>query len=253
MGHFIDLLIVFTIREIKTRYRGALLGPLWVVLYPLALTGVTTMVFSVFLHRQIHAIPFPVFALSGFVFWSFFTNSISFATKSLIWNRDLVTKTRFPRLVIPLSMVFARLVDLIISLIVFLCLVIITHTKIQPQSVLIFLFFIFQVLFTCGISVFFALLRAMFRDVEHILDFVLLLWFYITPIAYPESVIPTKYAWLISINPMATYISIYRRLLFSGDILWNFNIIYTLVISIIIFTGGILFFLKTDKKIDDFI
>lgn len=253
MKQYLQLLEVFTIREIKSRYKASLLGPLWIVVYPLMTTFFLSFIFQKIVKIKTEGVPYYVFLLSGLLFWNFFQQGVILAKDSLVWNRNLVTKTTFPKEVLPLSFIFSKIPDFFINLLILLIFLILSNFKINLLFLAIPFTIIPVVLFAAGIGLFFSLTNAIFRDFGRVIEFFLMMFFYTTPILYPESFIPKKFSFfLLYFNPIALVINFSHQILFKNQIKIELLLI-SLIISSFIFIFGILFFRKFEKKIADLI
>lgn len=252
LNYYFQLLEVFTIREIKSRYKASLLGPLWIVIYPLLTTLFLSLIFENIIKIKTEGVPYYVFLLSGMLFWNFFQQGITLAKDSLVWNRELVTKSAFSKEILPLSFILSKIPDFIVNL--FILFIFLSISGIQLKLTYIALFFVIIpiIFFTSGIGLFFSLSNAIFRDFGRLIEFFLLIFFYITPILYSEALIPAKFKFLIMINPLSQIIIFTHDLLFK-DILRVDLIIYSFLTSIFIFFFGVIFFRKFEKKIVDLI
>lgn len=252
LKHYFQLIEVFTIREIKSRYKASILGPLWIVLYPLFTAVILNLVFGRFVKINTGNIPYFLFLLSGIIFWNFFQQSVTLAKDSLVWNRELITKTSFNKEVLPLSYVFSKLADFFVFVGVFLIFYLLLDFRIDFYFALIILLVIPIVLFSAGISLIVSAANAVFRDFGRMVDFFLMFVFYFSPIVYPVSSIPEKYKLVILINPLSQAIVILRQGLFKHRFSFDLFLI-SLVVSVIVFLIGLLFFKKVSKKLADLI
>lgn len=212
----IDLVFVLTLREIKNRYKGSLLGPLWVILYPLLLTGVTTVVFSLFIKIDTGGLPYPVFVLSGIILWNFFSKSVNIATHSFEANRELIVETSAPAQAIPVAYILGQSTDLIINTLLLVATLFFMGYPLHPTLLLIPVYFLLIFVFILGFSLFSSTLNTLFRDAQNLIDPLLLIWLYLTPVFYPLEVVPERLRWLIFLNPMANFILFFRESIFNG-------------------------------------
>jgi len=252
MKFYLQLLEVFTIREIKSRYKASLLGPLWIIIYPLLTTLILSFIFEKILKIKTEGIPYFIFLLSGLLYWNFFQQGILLAKDSLIWNRDLMTKTSFPKEIIPLSFIFSKIPDFFVGLLILFIFLILYNFKIRFEILILIITVFPMFFFTAGIGLFFSLTNAIFRDFGRIIEFFLMIFFYISPILYSENLIPQKYQIIVGINPLALIISFSHDLIFRNSIRIDL-IMMSLFISLIIFIFGVIFFRKFEKKIADLI
>lgn len=252
MKYYLQLLEVFTIREIKSRYKASLLGSFWIILYPLMTAFFLSFIFEKIVKIKTEGVPYFVFLLSGLLFWNFFQQGVILAKDSLIWNRDLVTRTTFSKEVLPLSLILSKIPDFLINLLILLIFLVISNFKINLLFLVIPFIVIPIVLFAAGIGLFFSLANAIFRDFGRLIEFFLLIFFYTTPILYSENLIPQKYQLFIKINPLALTINFTHDLIFKNKARFDL-IAISLLISFIVFLFGIFFFRRFEKKIADLI
>lgn len=253
MKQYLQLLEVFTLREIKSRYKASLLGPLWIVIYPLMMAFLLSFIFEKVVKIRTEGIPYFVFLLSGLLFWNFFEQGISLAKDSLVWNRDLITKSSFKKEALPLSFILSKIPDFFVNLLILLIFMIIYKYNISLNFLILIFALIPILLFATGVGLFFSLANAIFRDFGRIIDFLLVILFYATPILYPESFIPKRLSlFLLYFNPISLVISFSRQLLFENKIkMWL--LLISFITSLLVFILGILFFRKFEKKIADLI
>lgn len=251
-NHYVQLLEVFTIREIKSRYKASILGPVWIVIYPLLTAFILNIVFGYFIRVDTGDIPYFLFLLSGLVVWNFFQQGLIVAKDALIWNRDLITKSAFPKSTLPLSYVLSKIPDHVVYLFILLLFLLFEGIKIEVNSVLIFILIIPLFLFSAGISLLIALTNAIFRDFGRLVEFLLLILFYITPIVYPETMVPEKFKFILFLNPLSLLIIFSRSLLFNHEVRLDL-LLYAFSISMTIFIFGFHLFKAYEKKIADLI
>jgi len=210
------LLWTLALREIKVRYKQAVLGIVWAILQPLSLMIVFTVFFSVILRVPSDGIPYPLFAFVALLPWSFFATGLSSAIPSLTNNASLVTKVYFPREVIPLAAVLAAAVDFAVAALAFLGLLLYYRVGMTAHLLFVPGIFMIQVALTIGVALFFSALNVKYRDVRHALPLVIQLWMFVTPVIYPVSVVPERYRALYLVNPMAGVIDSYRKVVVQG-------------------------------------
>lgn len=234
-------------KNLKLRYRGTVLGYLWSLLNPVLMMIVYSIVFSYIV--RIGVKNYPIFLLCALLPWGFFSTSLTAASSSIVDNFNLINKVYFPREIFPVSVIFANLLHLIISMIILIVFLSFTQTiSILPIFTLPFAI-IAHVVFTIGISLLLSCLTVFYRDIKHILEIVMVIWFYATPIVYPLSMVPEKLQIFFCLNPMAWIISIYRSILFYGECPAISAILATCSFSFLIFYLGCYFFQKYDNLI----
>lgn len=252
MKLYSQLLEVFTIREIKSGYKASIFGILWIIIYPLMTTFFLSFIFDKIIKLTNDEVPYFVFLLSGLLFWNFFNQGVILAKDSLVWNREVVTKTTFPKEVLPLSQIFSKIPDFFVNLIILFVFLLIFGIRIKIVFMVVLLAIVPVILFASGVGFIFAITNAVFRDFGKLIEFFLMILFYATPILYSDNVIPKKFLWMTVINPLALIISFIRNLLFKNSIRVDLFVM-SLLISSIIFLVGIFFFRKFEKKIVDLI
>src|SRR3989344_1916234 len=211
LWEFRELLWALTLREIKVRYKQTVLGVLWAILQPVALTLIFTVVFGFFLKVDSGSVPYPIFAYSALLPWTFFTTAVSFGALSVVNNGSLVTRVYFPREVLPLATVGAAIFDFFMASIVFIILALIFQIHFSVNLLFVLLILPAVIMFATGISLLLSCLNVLFRDVRFIVPLLLQIWLYVTPVIYSLSQIPQKYRFIIFLNPMAPLIQGFRE------------------------------------------
>ena len=212
-----DLLWLWTAREIRVRYKQSLLGVAWAIVQPLTLTVVFTLVFSQVVRIDTGGIPYPLFAFSALVPWTFFATSLSFGISSLVNNLNLVTKIYFPREVLPLASVGAALLDFAVAFFIFGGMLAVYRIWPGPLALWVVALLLIQTILTIGIVLTGSALIVFFRDVRFLVPLLTQLWMYATPIIYPVDLVPERLRPYYFINPMAGIIDSYRRVLVIGQ------------------------------------
>ncbi len=250
---YFELLMNLTRREVKGRYSQSLFGAGWAIAQPLATMAVFTLVFARLAQMPSDGAPYPLFAFSALVPWFFFSNSVTSGTMSLVTYRNIVTKTYFPREIVPLAQVGSRLVDLAAASGLFVVLMIFYRRGVGPWGALVPLFFALLVLFTLGVTLATSAINVFYRDVSPVVQIGLQLWLYLTPVAYPLSAVPERYRTFFLLNPLTGVVEGLRAvLIFGREPDWQVVGISASII-VTIFIGAIVLFKKTDKYFADVI
>lgn len=253
LWHFRELLMALSAREIKIRYKQTLLGAAWAILQPLSLTLIFTLVFGIILKVDSGGVPYPVFAYSALVPWTFFSNSVTFGSLSVVNNGNLVTKVYFPREILPLSSIGAALFDFLMAGLVFLLILFFYRVAVNINFLFIFIIIPSIVLITSGISFFLSAVNVMFRDIRFVIPLLLQIWLYVTPVIYSTSQIPQKYQPLFKLNPLVSIIENFRQVTIYGNLPNLLEIGFNLVLSFLIFILGYWFFKSKEKIFADVI
>jgi len=249
LRQYIDFVSVMTEKEIKTRYKHSILGFLWVVINPLLQMLIIGFVFSIFIK-----IPnYFLFLLTGFLPWQFFSFSLTKATSSFVSERFLLQKAPFPKEAIPLSIIFANFFHLLVSLTLLGIYLWIFKLFIFPQILILPMVLFWLLIITIGLSLLTASLEVKYRDVGYLIHSVAMLWFYVTPVLYSLDLVPSRFLWLFTINPLTSIFEmIHWSILGTGNVNWNL-ITINIIAGISIFALGILTYQKQHKFFVDWI
>ncbi|HYU97743.1 MAG TPA: ABC transporter permease [Pyrinomonadaceae bacterium] len=220
LWHYRELLYFLTLRDIKVRYKQTVMGLAWVIIQPLTTMLIFTLVFNRFVRLDAGALPYPLFALSGLLLWLFFANAVTNSTHSLVSNANLITKVYFPRMFIPAASVGAGLVDLAVAFLLLLVLCFYYRVSLTLNLLLLPLFVFLMALLALGVGLLAAAVTVKYRDLRHALPFIIQLWMFASPVIYPTSIVPERWQWLVTINPVAGIIEGFRSCLTGGSFAW---------------------------------
>jgi lipopolysaccharide transport system permease protein len=248
-----ELLMNLVRREVKGRYSQSFFGAGWAIAQPLATMAVFTIVFARLGQIPSDGAPYPLFAYAALVPWFFFSNSVVSGTMSLITYRNIVTKTYFPREIVPLAQIGSRVVDIAAASGLYVLLMFYYGIGPGAWSALVPLFLLLLVLFTVGVTLTTSALNVFYRDVNPVVQIGLQLWLYLTPVAYPLSAVPEPYRPLFLVNPLTGVIEGLRSVLvFGREPDWAVvGISAALIVTL--FVVSLLLFKKTDKYFADVI
>ncbi|MCE6990274.1 ABC transporter permease [Dyadobacter sp. CY323] len=251
-----QLLWILSKRDISVRYKQTLLGIAWSVLRPLMTTVVMVFVFSYLAKvKGDPEIPYPLTVLSGLTIWTFFANTFTQISSSILINSNLVSKVYFPRLLMPLSSVAVGFVDFLITFGIFLLATLIFRYPVSWQVVFLPCFILLTFITSLGFGLFFAVLNVRFRDVGQLIPFLVQIGFYICPINYSSSL--AKGTWFekyYNLNPLVGIIEGFRWCLLGDKVYFNPNSLYsTTVISFLILILSLTYFRKKENTFVDHI
>lgn len=253
LAAYAELFMNLMRREVKGRYSQSLFGIGWAIAQPLATMAVFTLVFSRLAQMPTDGAPYPLFAFAALVPWFFFSNSVMSGTMSLVTYRNIVTKTYFPREIVPLAQIGSRLVDLAASAGLFAILMVYYGVGVGPWGALAPVCLALLVLFTVGVTLTTSALNVFYRDVSPVVQISLQLGLYLTPVAYPLSAVPERYRVFFLANPLTGVVEGLRAaLVFGQEPDWTLLHISAALISAI-FIGALLLFKSTDKYFADVI
>lgn len=245
-----ELFYLLVWRDLKVRYKQTLLGVLWAVLQPASTAIIFTIVLSRVAQFESAEIPYWLFALSGFTFWTFISSSVTFASNSLVHHKELVTKIYFPRVIVPVAAVGAYFIDLLLTLVILFGAAIAYGVMPTLQWLWIPLFLLFLLILTVSTSVLLAALNVRFRDVKFIIPFFLQVWLFISPIFYPSEWIGEKLRYLFALNPVTGCINGFRHVVF-GTPLDMMSLIISIAVTVtLVFAAVYIFRLMEDDFAD---
>jgi lipopolysaccharide transport system permease protein len=252
-----ELIANLTIRDLKVRYKNSILGVGWSLLNPLLLMLVFTVVFTV-MTGQASLPAYPAFILSGLLPWNFFSASVMTGTTSIVGNSNLIKKIYFPREVLPVSIILSNLVNFVIALPVFFVLALLLGVHITHWVLFLPLVILVQMIFTLGVSLFLSALNVFYRDVQQIMDVLILAWFFVTPVFWDVGELPNSRVVLgidvpvqrltYILNPMASIVATYRDVLYYGRPIGADFLLRTAATSIIVLVIGFAVFHRLSRR-----
>lgn len=214
VAHRFDLLRELVARDLRLRYRRSVLGTVWSQLAPLSLLAVLTFVFTRVVDLGVEH--YAAFAFTGILAWTWFQTSMVGATSSVVAARDLVRRPGFPVAMLPVASVATQLAQFALSLPVLLVTVVVSTGHLHATAAVLPGIVAVQFLLIIGPAYALAAANVRFRDVAHLVGVVLVPFFYATPVFYPGTRVPERYAWIYDLNPMVHVIGAYRRVLVDG-------------------------------------
>ncbi len=233
--HFVELLVVTTKKELQTRYRYTVFGFFWIVLIPVLQMAVIGFIFTAFAKEPIP--DYYAFLYTGLLIWNFFSLSLSKATPSIVYERDMVTRAKFPRSIIPLSIIASNLVHFLLGLFLVMVILAPSGRLTVAGGIGLIMATIWLVILTVGVSLFSTALNVRYRDINFFIQAGLILWFYATPVVYPLSFINSSLQWAWRLNPMTAVVQLYHWSLlgfaFPGTDILLTNALITLLLFII--------------------
>ncbi|QDT34634.1 ABC transporter permease [Thalassoglobus polymorphus] len=246
-----DLLRFLVWREVKVRYAQSAIGIGWAIIQPVFSMIVFTVIFGKLAKVGSDGSPYALFSLSALVPWTYFSNSLVDGTNSLVSEANMLKKVYFPRILMPLSAVFAKLVDFSIAMTLLLILMIFFQTPPTWGVLMIPILILLMMSTAFGLACWLTAFAIQYRDVKHAMNFVVQLLMYAAPVVYPASLIPAKYQMYYALNPMVAVIEGFRSaLLGTRPMPWQFIAIGILSSACITLTG-ILYFNRKERIFAD--
>lgn len=247
------LLNQLILREIKARYKQSILGYAWIIINPLAQMLVYTFVFSIIFKFSTEGnVPYPIFIIPGLLAWIHLQTSITTSSLVLVDNSDLLRKVYFPREIFIYSVIVAKSVDLMFASLMLAVLILLYHTNLSFSILFVIPIFAIQIILTAGLSLIVSALNLFYRDIQFVINLILLLWMYLTPILYPIYLVPNQYLWLYKLNPMVGIIRGYRSAVFNQPF-DTVALSWSIIFSFIIFITGFSLFKKWEKIFADIV
>jgi lipopolysaccharide transport system permease protein len=253
LWHFRELLYFLAWRDVKVRYKQAAFGAAWAIIQPLF----TMLIFTFFFGRMANipsgGIPYPLFFYTTLVAWTYFAGTLGQAGNSLVSNAPLITKIYFPRILLPASSALSSLLDFGVgsSFLV----VMMAYYRVKPSWTLVFwpLAVLEMLLVTLGISMWFAALNVRYRDIKHVIPFIIQLGLWVSPVLYPVNYLPPRWRPLLALNPLSAVMEGFRACIFPNHQLdWKL-MATSLGTSILFFVIGVLYFRKAERTFADII
>jgi lipopolysaccharide transport system permease protein len=241
------------LRDLKVRYKQAVFGAAWAVFQPLAGAVVFTLVFGRLAKVPSDGIPYPLFAFVGLSVWSYHASSVTRATQSLVGNAPLVTKVYFPRLLVPLAAVLPGLVDLALSLLTLVVLLVV-YEMVPSGAVLTLPMWVVALVATSfSVGLWLSALNVQYRDVNHAVTLFVQLWLFVSPVAYPSSMVEGGgWRWVYALNPMAGVLDGFRWALVRGPRPGP-TVLVSMAVIIVLLVSGVLYFQRTERRFADVI
>jgi len=246
-----ELLYFFVLREIKAKYKQAVLGVAWAFLQPLVLIAVFTVVFSYFARLPSDGAPYALFSYCALLPWQFFATVLTRGTGSLVSHQGLVQKVYFPREIIVFAVVASAIVDFTIGGIILWGLLWYYGIPLAIHSFLILPVFAIQACFVVGIILILSPLNVFFRDIGLLIPLIIQVWMYATPIIYPMSLVPERFRPFYALNPMAGIIEAYRKILLHGTTPELVSLSIAAAVSCVILVAGLTYFKRVEFKLAD--
>jgi lipopolysaccharide transport system permease protein len=253
-------LIYFLIwRDIKVRYKQTLLGASWAIIQPVFQMVIYTLLFGNLAQLDAEGNPYPIFNFTALLPWGLFQKALNDAGRSLVTNRNMITKVYFPRLVIPVSSVISGVVDFAIGFCVLIGMIVYFHNMpgsgyqfaLNVTGLMMLPFFIlFALLTALGFSLWLSAMNVIYRDIAHVLPFITQMWFFITPIVYSSTVIPEKWRFIYALNPMVGVVDGFRWALL-GKSAPEATVWISVFVTFVVLVSGLYYFRRMERTFAD--
>jgi lipopolysaccharide transport system permease protein len=245
-----ELFYFLMLRDVKVRYKQTVLGVLWAFIQPLATMLIFTLIFGQLARLPSEGAPYAPFVLAGMLPWAFFSTVVTQASLSLLNQQALLTKVYMPRLLIPTSCTGSAAVDFSISLVLLFMLSYYYDIRFSVSVLAIPALMGICALAATGLGVGLAALSVVYRDFKYVTPFLIQCLFFLSPVVYPTSLVPDRWQWILSINPMVGVIDGFRSALFGHP--WNWHgLAFALASAVAIALAGLLMFRATERRFAD--
>jgi lipopolysaccharide transport system permease protein len=246
-----QLLYYFVHRDITVRYRQTVLGAAWALIQPCLTMVIFTVVFGRLAGMPSDNHPYPVFAYTALLLWTYFASALTRASTSLVDQGRLITKVFFPRILVPASAALSGLVDVAIALALLAALLVYYGIGLTAASLTAPLFVLGAAATALGAGLWAAALNVRYRDVRHVMPFALQLWLFLTPVAYPTSIIPDGWRVVYALNPMSGIIDGFRWAVLGGSAPPALPLSISLAAATLLAASGVAYFHRTERTFAD--
>lgn len=246
-----ELLYFFAWRDIKVRYKQTVMGASWAIIQPFF----TMVIFSLFFGRLAgvpsDGLPYPIFSYAALVPWSFFANALTQASNSLVLSANMVKKIYFPRLALPFATVLAGGVDFALAFVVLLGMML--YYGLAPTVNVVWLpfFLLLAIVTSLGVSLWLSAMNVQFRDVRYTVPFLTQAWLFMTPIAYPSSLLDEPWRTVYGLNPMAGVVAGFRWALLGTETPPGLMTAVSALVALLLFVTGALYFRRMEQSFAD--
>jgi lipopolysaccharide transport system permease protein len=247
-----ELMFFMTWRDIKVRYKQTVLGVGWAILQPFITMIIFSLVFGGLAEIPSDDVPYPIFSYTALVPWTFFAQSLTKSTQSLVGNANMITKIYFPRMILPISNTLSGVVDFLLAFSILLVMMLAFGIVPTINIIWLPLFVLLAMVSALGVGFWLSAMNVQFRDVRYAAPFLVSMWLWITPVAYPASLIESETLRAIyGLNPMAGVVEGFRWALLGSSAQPGFEIIISAVISVTLLITGMLYFRRMEKSFAD--
>ncbi|MFQ5672436.1 MAG: ABC transporter permease [Nitrospinales bacterium] len=249
------LLKEFVLRDLRSRYAGSTFGLFWSVAHPIMSLIIYTFLFSVILKVKLGGQPgianFALYLFCGMIPWMAFQETVLRSTTSIVDHANLIKNLVFPAKILPFYIACSSLITGLISVAILVVAIALVLHFVSPHILWLVLILPFQMMFALGISFALATVHVFFRDTAQIVGVSLTVWMFLTPIFYPESLVPERFMSLYLLNPMTHLVHIYRDVFLKAQPFDPWNFLYFALCSLVVFYAGYTLFTKYHRKFVD--
>jgi ABC-type polysaccharide/polyol phosphate export permease len=211
-----DLVRLMVVSSITSRYKRSVLGIVWTLLGPLLHMAVMTVAFSAIFHTATRN--YSAYTLSGLIFWQFFAQTTTQSMSQLVWGSGLLKRIYIPRTIFAIVALGTGLINMLLAMIPLALVLLVTRTPLSPAVLVLPLAIVLEAMFALGVGLLLSTIAVFFTDVVDMYQVVVQAWFYLTPVMYPQSILPANIAWLMNLNPLHHLLEVFRVPLYLGTL-----------------------------------
>jgi lipopolysaccharide transport system permease protein len=247
-----ELIWFLALRDISARYKQTLVGVGWAVLQPLLAMLVFTVVFGRLAKLPSDGLHYPVFCFSAMLPWQYFSSAVINSSNSISKNVHLLTKVHFPRLTIPVAAMIPPLVDLAAGFLVLFALMLHFDMEISWKILYLPIFLLLAMITALGVGLWLSALAVEFRDLQHVMPFIMQLWMFASPVVYSANMVPLEWRPLFGVNPIAGVIAGFRWAVLGAEGAQRFPMLtVSAVVAVTLLITGVLYFRRVEKTFAD--
>lgn len=248
-----ELLYFLSWRDVKIRYKQTVLGAAWAIIQPLLTMVIFTIVFGKFAKIPSDNLPYPIFAYTALLPWHYFSQAVSRSGESLVQSAQLISKVYFPRLIMPIAASLTPLVDFAVAFVILLGMMLWFGVTPTWGILALPVFLLLAQSTALAVSLFLSAMNVKYRDVRYAIPFLVQVWMYASPVAYPVSLVPEKWRFLYSLNPLVGVIDGFRWALLGKENP-DFRIMaISAAVVLLLLLGGLVYFKRMERTFADVI
>jgi len=250
-----ELIFFLTWRDIKVRYKQTVLGMAWAIIRPVISMVVYALIFGQLANLDSEGVPYTIFTYVALLPWQLFSKAMSDTGRSMVSNRNMITKIYFPRLVIPVSTVLSGLVDFFIAFLILIGMMVYYKIPLTPAIWTLPLFLLLTLVTALGVGLWFSSLNVLYRDVGYMLPFITEMWKYLTPVAYSAQYITGPWKIIYSLNPMAGVVQGFRWALLGIELDSSAptTMAISVAVALVVFVSGLFYFRRMERTFADMV
>lgn len=246
-----ELLYFLTWRDVKVLYKQTVLGGVWAVLQPFLSMVVFSFFFGRLAKMPSDGVPYPVFSFTALLPWTFFANSLTQVSGSLVASQNILKKVYFPRLVIPISGIFSKLVDFSLAFVTLMALMVYFGVPLTARIAWVPLLLLLTLIAALGVGLWLSAMNVQFRDIRYAVPFLVQTWLYATPVVYPSSLMDEKWRIVFSLNPMVGVVEGFRWALLGTKSATPAMIAFSGLVAVSCLLSGIWYFRRMERVFAD--